>query len=322
MIVDEKRGELSIGFDELLELEKNGHVSEEMVSFVEKEIGRKLRKTGPLDFLKIVKTDAGDLPNEETIEEMYARSVKETDAIISGNEVYGKLYYGNNIQEGKDRWCKPELFYYLELDKERALAEIRAAAYPAVVSFFEAKRGKTSERVDWRTPYLSFQDRVDPKGMSLPSNGNVTMCFYLNNNKEVKFTLSKVLEAYSKGDFEQEWHSFAFQRRKNLAGGNKTPLLEDTFLNIKTGKSAYAISKQLMGEGTMANALNRIKNTAWFQTWSGPNCNLENLSSDEKQKIVDDGRACIKSLHECLLSTDNLHLTSDGMYSKVFEHEL
>lgn len=319
MKINGNTNEIIITLQEAKAFAEKGHISDKLITFFESQIGHKL----PEDTLIRVETGKANLHERLTTEALFFHAIEETDAIIQSNDVYRKLYYGNNLEESYKRWCKPELFFYLELRQNQALEEIRAAAYPSAVSFHDSVRSSKNSNEVYRTPYLSFQDTVDSKGLSLPKERNIMLSFYLNNNKEVKYTMSEIMETYTDKDLKKKpWNEFSFQREQKIAKKNSMPILSETYLNIKTGEKVYSLTKQLMGESALASAKNRINNTAWFKTWSGRENNLANLSDSEKVTIVQNGRACIEILHQSLLDTSGLHRTPDGSLSKSFDHEI
>lgn len=318
MKLNESTQEVTFSYEEAVDLSKQGLLDNRLIDYIENELGHKL----PKNTLIRVETGKKGLQEELRGENLYAQAIKDTDAIIQSNDVYQKLYYGNNLEESYRRWCKPELFYYLELFTPQALEDIRAAAYPSMISFYEATRVRGEEV--YRTPYLSFQDDIDPKGASNLREGRMMLSFYLNNNKQVVYTLSKVLEVYTEKDFKKKsWFEFAFQREKKITKKyvNSMPILKEVYENIKTGEKFYTLTEQLAGETALAQARNRVNNMNWFKTWSGRENNLANLSFEEKVMIVKKGKACITELHRSLLDIEGLSRTPDGCFSKIFDHD-
>ena len=319
MQIDAKKGEISLKFEELDSLQKSGFISSDFIKTIENLMGR--RSSYPSD-LKVVKTDA--VPQENPTKEMYKVAVKETDKVISSNEDYKLLYFGNNLQEGYHRWGTTELFDYLELDPEQALAEIRAAAYPMVVSYWEAniqdKQGKS-----WRIPYLAFLDRTNSNGIDYPNkieDRDIVHLYYVNPNGKVAGVYGEVREFYTKKEMEGiDWEQFSRARKKEIDRKYGMPFVSTHFVNIKTGEEAYAIVEQESLGNKIERMRNRLNGIEWYHVKDGTRRISDGISEIKKQSIVEKGRESMKELHKCVLDITSLQKTPDGQLSKIFEHD-
>ena len=316
MKISEQTQEFTITFEELKIAAERNYKFSKVLEVVESQIGYKLNS----ETLLHVKTDQANIQERLQGEALYAKAVAEADTLIQSNDVYRQLYFGSNLEESYKRWCTPELFYYLELNTYQALEEIRAACYPAIVSY--AHNTWVDGDKKYRTPYLSFKDSVDPHGNTIPREKNTLLSFYMVNNREVKISLSEVCETYTERDLgKKKWNEFAFQREKKIAKKTHMSYLADTFLNIKTGVKTYVMSEQLTGDAAPALG-NYRTNKDWYKTWEGSECNLDHLGDNEKAMIVEKGRACIHTLHQSLFDIKGLHRNPQGLYVKSYEREI
>ena len=311
MRIDKEKQEVTLTISEIVDYKEKGLVSGDFLKEIENEMGRKTA-------LPTVKV--GSAFKEDALD-MYYTSIQNADAVVASNEVYEKIYYAANIEKDMGKWCTKELFEYLELEPERALKELKAAAYPMVVSYTESRRWKTGDAL-WRIPSITFLDRTDARGIKYPKNvekNAAAVLFYLNNRQEVKFSIGNVTETYSQKDLKgKDWHEFAVERERSGLVKKRfgMPLVYAEFENIKTGDKMCALVEQMFIGSKVEQMRDRIDGTAWYKTWKGTEKRSTFLTEAEKRHIIEKGRESIENLHNCIFDASNLRTTPDGRYAR------
>lgn len=317
MQINDAKQEIILTYEELVELARQGFVSEHFLQTIEKEVGHNLKAST----LKVVKTDAPGFM-AETKEQMYARTIKEKDAMIASNETYEKFYWITNLEATCKEWCTPELFDYLELDFQQAFSEVRAAAYPIIVSYNEKifeDNGKY-----YRVPYLTFSDENASDGMSLLNEWDKPMVksYYMNNNREVHSVTGEVVEKYDGEQFKNGgWGEFSKKRKQEIQKKRNYSVLSGVFGNIKSKKNVCVMIKNLYTEDSIENPNPLAKmNPEWFKTWEKEKA-FANASEAERQAIVEKGRAAIERMSECVMDLSNIRDTVDGRIAHNYQRE-
>lgn len=183
MRIDKEKQEITLTIAELIAYKEKGLVTNDLLKEIENAMGRTTAL--PTSTLKVVKVDSAF--KEDALDKYYT-SIQKADAVVASNELYEKIYYSVNIEKDMKKWCTKELFEYLELEPERALMELKAAAYPMVVSYTESRRWRTGDAL-WRTPSITFLDRTDAHGVKYPKNvekNAAAVLFYLNNRQPIR----------------------------------------------------------------------------------------------------------------------------------------
>lgn len=326
MVINEAKQEITLSFEELKNLVDKGLVADRFLLDVEFQLGHHIN-TGASN-LKIVKTDAqGFEARAESPEELYDRTIRERDAIIASNEIYEELYWITNVEESEKRWCTPELFDYLELDQKQAIAEIKAASYPILVSFSESTY-QSSDGNMWRVPYIVFSDKNTSDGLYLMEYPEkpMTRSYYMNNKREVNHVAGEIQEKYEASKFKstKEWLEFAKKRASSIKQKkkNKVSIRAVHFYNIKRKDSVCVLNEHLYSENYIETGKFLTKNNPdWYKTWPKERKAYDNLSEEEKQLIVEKGRNAIDELSRCVMDLSNLRRTVDGQISKDYKRE-
>ena len=203
------------------------------------------------------------LREDYTIEEMYSRAVAEAEKKIAGNTIIAQSDK-RSLARWRTSWCTGGLFDYLFIGGERALAELRAAAYPLPIGFTFQESGFWRKvglfKKEWQafyTPYIFIlpcnigyggkedyrliKRKVSPEFKA--SYGYLNF-FYMNCNRDLFSERdADVLEAYDEGKFKNKaaYEGKIKREWKRLIKKNdKKNCKQCRFLDIKTNKEQWA----------------------------------------------------------------------------------
>lgn len=236
-----------------------------------------------------------------TIEEMYSRAVAEAERKLAGNTLIAQSSK-ESLAYYRQSWCTEGLFDYLLIGGERALAELRAAAYPLPIGFTLQESGFWQKvgffKKEWQafyTPYIfTLPNRIGYGGKEdyrlikrkpMPKfkrSYDYLDYFYMNCNRDIlsMHYSADVLQAYDEGKFKNK---AAYEEKiksewKKLSKKNKIDInncKQCRFLDIKTNKEQWAFIK------TGAEDFdNKNRNAGQIKTGCSGNVTWEVLNAD------------------------------------------
>ena len=325
MIINGDEEEITFSFSEFLDIVNEGFIAERLLLAIEAQIGYRIKPPFKKAGSNVNTTKKGLFLGKETNEELLKRTVREKDAIIASNNIYNQLYWISNVEASYKQWCTPELFDYFELDVKQAFEELKAAAYPILVSYneaiYESENGES-----YRVPYITFLDENKADGTTTVGNGKNVMArtYYMNNKREVNFLAGEIIEKHNLSKFKekQEWYDYIRKRKRELSKKKNASRISGIFYNIKTGEATCFINEQVYSENYVENQrFLTKKNPDWYKVRRGIDREFDNVGGYEKQFIIEKGQEALDELSRSVMDLSNLRRTIDGRIAKNYDRE-
>lgn len=271
--------------------------------------------------MKVAKIDQLEwMDKQMSKEERYKVAIEKKDSKIASSEVFQKASFPMMVENNYKKWCVPELFDYLSMGGEKALEELRAVAYPMMVSFNQ--ESFISDEKTWMVPYITFSYNTGNlnNGTQTAEEGyGSTFSFYLNHKREVQIMRGKIVENYYEHDFHSKADMLGYirERRDKLDEKNHTQTKRAYFLNIKLAEGVHAIIKNKGTEGNLERrkGVPLDKCYKWCQVYNVSNCKengtispylyWQSTPEKEKQRIEEVGRKAMENLDKLIFNPKN-----------------
>lgn len=199
-----------------------------------------------------------------SVGEMFSQTVKETDAKIAASPILKTKDFPSSIVHNARRvWCTPELMKCLLIDPSY-VDKLRAAAYPALVSYCE--RTFTENGRTYMAPYITVINYLNTDGTLMFHKGDdkddyeydgrttISTTFYLNNKGGIGAMTSSTLHLYDVSDFfskdavskylKELERMFDKERKEYVNASDRKRFEKETWGPVKAFLEPYATGKK------------------------------------------------------------------------------